>query len=141
MQDKYIIVYDNKIKPRERINWTIAHEIGHIVLNHFSELNGIQNEDFVIFEDEIMELEADYFASQLLASPVILSYLKVNNIQQIEYLCGITSSAANGRLKHLERWKSYNRISEKEEKLLEHFNPFLKELKTTKNSYVKQLFF
>ncbi len=140
-QEKYIIVYDNFIKPKERINWTIAHEIGHIALNHFHELNGPSNENLILFEDEIMELEADYFASQLLASPIILYNININNIQQIEYLCGITSSAANGRLKHLERWKSYNKISEKELKLLELFEPFLNELKTTKNSYISQLFF
>ena len=33
-RDKHIICYNDTIKPRGRIQWTLAHELGHIALGH-----------------------------------------------------------------------------------------------------------
>lgn len=63
--DKYIIFYnDNQLKTRQR--WTIAHEIGHIVMKH-----SFENIDEQLYSK--MEVEANFFAAQLLIPNQIIN--------------------------------------------------------------------
>ncbi len=57
-----LILYDDKIKNEGRRNWTIAHELGHILLGH-KEIS------------KINEREADAFAAELLMPEAIIRYL------------------------------------------------------------------
>lgn len=58
-----LIVYNDKIKNSNRIRWSIAHEYGHIILNHKDQAD--QN-----------EIEANFFAANLLLPRCILKELK-----------------------------------------------------------------
>lgn len=58
-----LIVYNEKITNTNRIRWSIAHEFGHIVLNH----KGQQSDQF--------EIEANFFAANLLLPRCLLKEL------------------------------------------------------------------
>lgn len=63
--NKYIIFYnDEQLKTRQR--WTIAHEIGHIVMKH-----DFKNVDEQLYSK--MEVEANFFAAQLLIPNQIIN--------------------------------------------------------------------
>jgi len=68
----YECYYANRGNPFRR-RFTLAHELGHIILKHSME---------EIWE----EREADYFASQLLAPHPILQLLRENNLCTPEYV-------------------------------------------------------
>ncbi len=57
-----LIAYNEKIENKNRIRWSIAHEYGHIVLNHMGQSD--QN-----------EVEANFFAANLLLPRCILKEL------------------------------------------------------------------
>ena len=121
--NKYKIVYDNTKISAERTVWTIAHEIGHIVLEHHK--NG-QTDGFSIIADEKSERSADFFAGQLLAAPIILDCLNVTDANSLQYYCNISKSAAIGRLNHLKRWRQINiEHSPIEIKLKKAFSDFI----------------
>lgn len=48
----YLILYNDQIRNWEHLNWTLAHEVGHIYMEH-------------IEDGPIEEIEAHYFAAQL----------------------------------------------------------------------------
>lgn len=84
---KFGIFYNDSV-DKERTRFTIAHEIGHIVLQH-TERN-----------DTRIEEEANYFARCLLAPPVLLilknvkSIEEVRNMSDISYQCAVNSFEA-----------------------------------------------
>ena len=60
--DLNMIFYDDRTQSRERINWTIAHELGHIILSHKE--NSDEN-----------QRQADEFAASLLIPEAVLRFL------------------------------------------------------------------
>ena len=68
---RYIIVYNEMISPSERIRFTLAHELGHIILGHLKEL-GLEVMQRLWVEKslyDVMEDEANCFARNLLCPP------------------------------------------------------------------------
>ncbi len=57
-----LVLYDDSITNEGRRNWTIAHELGHVLLGH-TELN------------KLTEREADAFAAELLMPESVIRYL------------------------------------------------------------------
>ena len=64
--DLNMIFYDERVKSRERINWTIAHELGHIILGHTD-------------SSEANEHQADMFAASLLIPEAVVRFLDCQN--------------------------------------------------------------
>ena len=62
-EGQWYIIYDNTMQ-KERIRFTVAHELGHIFLGH--ELVGQHRRSFNTNKPQI-ETQADIFASRLLA--------------------------------------------------------------------------
>ena len=54
---KYIIVFNENERSRQRVRWTIAHELGHIILGHINKCCAVGDK----------EAEANYFARELLS--------------------------------------------------------------------------
>ena len=74
-----------------RQRWTIAHELGHCVLNHAqSETRSIMH-----------EREADRFAAELLAPLTVLQFCGVRSAEELGQLCGLSAQAAGIRFKEL----------------------------------------
>lgn len=97
----YIIAYNNKIKSQGRINFTLAHEIGHIVLNHHKDFDvtDVLKNDLSKKEYKILENEANCFARNLLApAPLVRKISIINRILDIDVIFNITYPAMVTRL-------------------------------------------
>ncbi len=78
----YTIAYNNTIKSEGRINFTLAHEIGHIILNHHKdfEVTEILQDNFTKEEYKILENEANCFARNILAPAPLVKQMKLWNM-------------------------------------------------------------
>lgn len=83
--NKCLIIYNDAIKNSMRIRFTIAHELGHVLLNHHTESS--KNEAFA-------EAEADLFAQNLLCHPLILKRAKIKDYEQVSKSFKISNHAA-----------------------------------------------
>ena len=81
--DKYIIYYNDIDKHNlidsNRYRWNIAHELGHVLLNHHKTNNGtrIFRSSLTNAEYNYLEYEADYFAQLILVPHVVLYAFKI----------------------------------------------------------------
>lgn len=98
--DKPIIFYDDtKISQRSR--FTIAHELGHILLGHVGLYKLINRE--LSAEDNPIEQAANVFASRLLAPACVLWGLNAHTPEDIMRYCDITYTAAKFRAERMEQ--------------------------------------
>lgn len=93
-----IIFYDDQTSlARQR--FSIAHELGHIILHQPTYPTVLNRE--ISPNDDPMEAEANVFASQLLAPMCVIHFLNVNTPQEIAELCQISRTAAEIRYQRL----------------------------------------
>lgn len=97
-KNKYLILYDENLTETEQ-RFTLAHEIGHIILNHFYKA-----------EDLTRELAANMFATRLLMPICVLYECKVEKPKDIELLCGVSSTYAIYRFNRLNTIKNRNKF-------------------------------
>lgn len=83
---EYLILI-NERNPAQRIRWTIAHELGHIMLGHFERQR----------HDHRAEREANHFAKALLMPLCVLDHLRVRSPYDIARRCDVSLAAARNR--------------------------------------------
>lgn len=122
----YTIIYDEK--PHWRWRFTIAHELGHILLGHLNdkrlqiERGGI---DAQLYQD--LENEADVFAGNFLAPPILIyeklhqynfpyTYSTISNTFQISI-----ASVQYYRYKDYQEWLSIRTLTNAEIALLKKY--------------------
>ena len=119
--ENYFIYYDDNVEI-ETQRFTVAHEIGHIVLNHFKIFSGSR------------EQEANMFAARLLMPISVLHECNVANAAEIKILCNVSEISAQYRFERLqilrERNKFYTDKSEK--KIYKNFKKYIKKILKTK---------
>ena len=102
--NNYKIAYNNTISNKGRINFTLAHEIGHIILNHHKDFEGtdtLQN-NLTKEEYKILENEANCFARNILAPAPLMKKLSLLEVLgKTSDIFGISFSATTTRLKFL----------------------------------------
>lgn len=78
---QYVIFYNDTVKHNQRVRFTIAHELGHYILNHLGEKEtNIARYSLTEIQSESLEQEANYFAKRLLAPiPAVDLYVKYYN--------------------------------------------------------------
>lgn len=91
--NEWYIFYSDE-KDYGRINNTIMHEIGHIVLDH--------SED-----SELAEKEVKFFAKYALVPPVLVHKLKLNDPRDIEDIFGVSFEAACYAYSYYKKWLQY----------------------------------
>lgn len=113
-QGHYFIYYDDE-KSIEVQRFTIAHEIGHVVLNHFREFSNCR------------EKEANMFAARLLMPMCVLHECRVNSSEEIAKLCKVSQTAAAFRNERLQMLKNRNKFykNEKEKLVYKNFKTFI----------------
>lgn len=92
----YLVLYNDKDQSDEHLNWTLAHEIGHIYMGHQ-------------YDSEIQEIEAHFFAAQLLMPEYVIfmmSKLGKLTADDIYMLFNVSLPAARKRLITYQK-KSY----------------------------------
>lgn len=129
-QGKWTIVYDDSEAPG-RVRFTIAHELGHILLGHELEA-GFEHFRRISEGKPITETQADEFAARLLAPACVLWALGVSSAADIAALCGISEKAARIRAKRMAVLKDRNMFLTHplEKKLYTAFEPWITQQKS-----------
>ncbi|NMB26379.1 MAG: ImmA/IrrE family metallo-endopeptidase [Firmicutes bacterium] len=99
----YVTIFNEKRYPA-RIRWTLAHEIGHIVLGHVQ-----RYEAYCIHgglepnKHRALERQANDFAAELLAPMYIIRRLKLSEPSDLSRVFGLSTEAATNRVADLRR--------------------------------------
>lgn len=119
------IFVSSSVSP-ERRRFTIAHELGHIILGHVGKYELVNREPSP--GDNPIEQAANVFASRLLAPACVLWGCNVRTAEQIQKLCQISRTAAEYRMQRM--WELYKRnrflTSPLEQKVYSQFEDFIK---------------
>ena len=127
MVDGQPIIVINSLKRNNtaRMRFTVAHELGHIMLGHVGVYELVNREPSP--EDNEIEQQANIFASRLLAPACVLWGCKVKSPEEIMRLCDISHQAAQFRYNRMkvlyERQKFLT--SPLERAVFEQFKPFV----------------
>lgn len=126
--DMPVALYNESRTP-ERIRFTVAHELGHIVLGRVSpgDITTVNREPSP--QDDPGETAANQFAARLLAPACVLWGLNLHSTEDIARICRISKQAAGFRADRMDVLYSRNRflISPLERRLYQRFLPFIKE--------------
>lgn len=108
--NEWYIFYNDK-KEYGRINNTIMHEIGHVVLDH--------SED-----SELAEKEVKFFAKYALVPPVFVHKLKLDNPTDIANIFDVSFEAACYAYSYYKKWLQYgsSQFTKYEQTLLSLFH-------------------
>ena len=125
-QNIYIIYYndiDKNIVSSNRYRWNIAHELGHVLLNHhvLSKKTRIFRSSLTDYEYNLLEEEADYFTQLLLVPHAPLYALMIQNATNIQLICKISVPAALKRFRDYIEWKSHLNSNDEYDNALYHF--------------------
>ena len=123
-----IILYDGSNSPA-RVRFTVAHEIGHIVLGH------VQPGEFTIQnrdphpKDSPIEQASNRFAVDLLAPACVLWGLGLHKPEDIADTCAISIASANFRAERMEILYDRSKFLSHplERKVYQSFLPYIKE--------------
>ena len=133
-RNDYLVVYDDRVKSFGRIRWTIAHEIGHIVLGHLVSFDAtaLCRGSLTETEYKVLEREADCFAVNLLAPMTIMNRIpSVKTAYDYMKVCQLSEEASKNCLEELRLLKSGKRIPfpiKEEEMLYRLFFHFLNDI-------------
>jgi Zn-dependent peptidase ImmA (M78 family) len=131
--DEYLILYNDKIPSKGRKRWTLAHELGHYVMNHNKISNNSSLARSSLTEDEYNEFEseANCFARELLAPPPVLNELKINDPNDISNLCDISSEASINVYKFIKQGAQFGVKYSPSHPVIQLFQEFIFKIKNT----------
>lgn len=133
--EKPIIMYD-PIRYAPRIRFTIAHELGHLILGHVSKGQCTVMNREPAPNDAPEEMAANQFATRLLAPACVLWGLNLHSAEEIADVCQISHQAAAFRAERMailyERGKFLT--SPLERQVYSQFGPFIKEFLRTQGA-------
>lgn len=110
----YLVVYDDRVENYQRVRWTIAHEIGHIVLGHLVsfEATALCRGSLTEKDYKVLEREADTFAVNLLAPMTIINRLpSIQTKADIMKLCNLSGEASDNCMEELRLLKSGKKLT------------------------------
>lgn len=115
--NSYLICY-NENNSKQRNRFTICHEFGHIILQHF-------------YKGEKLEKEANMFASRILMPMLLIKELDIYTSEELSKLCDVSIEAATYRLKRFNEIKGRERFytNPLEQELYKQLKPFIKQYK------------
>lgn len=125
----YIVFDDTESVPVCR--FTVAHELGHILLGHIL-VTGTKYRTFAKRDEE--EQAADMFAARLLAPACVLHELHATTATEIAKICNISMPAAKNRAERMAILEARNKyyLHPLERKVREQFDSFIKDIKENK---------
>jgi len=125
------IIYRDSEK-RGRTRFTVAHELGHILLGH--ELSPDKSGHFRTASDrrEPAETQADEFAARLLAPACVLWGLEAYEAEEIARICDISKEAAQYRSERMKVLRRRGKFltSPLERQVYEAFKPWIEKQKS-----------
>ena len=128
-QDNMPVILYNQDKPAVRIRFTVAHELGHLILGHVAsgEQGIVRREQWKI--DDPIETAANQFAIRLLAPACVLWGLGADTPEEIVRWCGISLQAARLRAERMTMLYQRGKFltSPLERRVYAQFLPFIRE--------------
>lgn len=114
VNDKYLVLYNDSPENNNvsgRIRWTLAHELGHIVLKHLAYLAepSIAEHNINNISNPELEAEADHFAALLLSPMPLYEQLNVKSASDIYNVFGLSHEASEIRWREYQKWKRSHR--------------------------------
>lgn len=103
-----LIVLFNSTESKERIRFTLAHELGHIVCGHVYKGSVTLRNKEPGNNDNKIEREANMFAARLLAPSCVLHECHLFDTESISRVCGISIQSAAFRLQRLKLLEDRN---------------------------------
>lgn len=103
------VIYYNDKKPKTRIRFTLAHELGHCLLGHLKfgkTYNRNSEKDFDGMD--IFEMQANVFARDLLMPAIVLHNLNIKSSEDIARICNVSMLSAEIRYKRLTELNERN---------------------------------
>lgn len=109
----YLVVYDDRVENYRRVRWTMAHEIGHVVLGHLVSFDAttlcrgsLTEQDY-----KVLEREADCFAANILAPITIINRIpSITTKNDFMDVCELSGMAADNCLEELRLLKSGKKL-------------------------------
>lgn len=89
------VIFYNDTMSRQRIRFTILHEIGHIVLGHKQ-------------SSELAEAEASFFAKYAIAPPVLVNYIRPSDYVDIANAFDISLECAYYSMDYYGKWLRFS---------------------------------
>lgn len=113
-KNRYLVLYNNSTENNNvvgRIRWTLAHELGHVLLNHLPYIAEphIAENNFNNLSNPELEAEADHFAALLLCPMPLYELLNINSASDIQNVFGLSYEASEVRWRDYIRWKRNHR--------------------------------
>lgn len=124
IKDKAYIMIAPDCNPQRR-RFTVAHELGHIILGHVGKYRLINREPDT--SDNPIEQAANVFASRLLAPACILWGCRISSAKEIARICNISLTAARYRYMRYQILLKRNKFltSPLEREVYHQFNNFI----------------
>lgn len=105
--DTTLLFMTKQSRPHTRKRFTVAHELGHIVLGHVRHDSVACRDGVTLWnmgnqtEPAPEETAANIFASRLLAPACVLHALDIHTAGEIASVCGLSNMAAEARTKRM----------------------------------------
>lgn len=132
IQNNYIIFFNPETENKAQKNFTIAHELGHIVLGHLLEENDACKNSTTVWnnnadEPNYLERSANIFASRLLAPACVLKEIGIRSAREIHLLCEMPLEFSVKRAKRMEELYARDKwyLNPLEQKAIEQFRDFI----------------
>lgn len=121
---KWYIVFDDT-EPVPVCRFTVAHELGHILLGHMM-TQTVKYRTFAVRDET--EQSADMFAIRLLAPACVLHELQAFNTGEIAKLCNISITSAGFRAERMQILEKRNKwyLHPLEREVYKQFENFIK---------------
>jgi hypothetical protein len=138
----YLVVYDDRVDNYQRVRWTMAHELGHIVLGHLVSFDATALSRGSLTEKDykVLEREADCFAANILAPMTIINRIpSIKTRSDFMEVCDLSGMAADNCMEELRLLKSGKKLPFpiKEEDVL--FRLFFRYVENTNGTAVPSL--
>lgn len=128
--DAYIIYYndyDSKKMSTNRYRWNIAHELGHVMLEHHK-----KHAESRIYRNQLgectyktLESEADMYAAYILVPHIVLSCLEVKEDFEIAKLCRVSDTASLYRASNMHVWMKRKKVTQYDFSILSLFSHYV----------------
>lgn len=116
INQKTFTFYNDSVISKGRVRFTIAHELGHIVLGHLDSNSAACRSSISLWnrgekkEPNPYESMANIFASRLLAPACVLHELQILSENEIAEKCGLSRLAAHYRAERMAELEARNKF-------------------------------